>query len=187
MKNVLIEYQEYLPIKTVQLNWAELRQMQRSKLNKQSSLLGDSTMVIRASCELPFIIYGSAVGCLQLNKPTVHWLGTLQREGELKMALFPLEEVHFHLNEGGSPKCVVLRPLHVWNVLTSFQEASWHPSTPCSRVISTETLIYTCHQFTGVFAAACLPWCRLAIYTVLPLGCISGYRFHCWECCFRFH
>lgn len=72
------KYLEYLPSKIVKLNWAELRQMRRSKLNKQSSLLGDSTMVIRASCELPYIIYGSAVGCLQLNKPTVHWLGTLR-------------------------------------------------------------------------------------------------------------
>lgn len=72
------EYLEYLPIEIVKLNWPELRQMQRSKLNKQSSLLGDSTMVIRVSCELPYIIYGSAVGCLQLNRPTVHWLGTLR-------------------------------------------------------------------------------------------------------------
>lgn len=72
------KYLEYLPTEIVKLNWAELRQMRRSKLNKQSSLLGDSTMVIRVSCELPYIIYGSAVGCLQLNKPTVHWLGTLQ-------------------------------------------------------------------------------------------------------------
>lgn len=66
------KYLEYLAIEIVKLNWAELRQMRRSKLNKQSSLLGDSTMVIRVSCELPYIIYGSAVGCLQLNKPTVH-------------------------------------------------------------------------------------------------------------------
>lgn len=72
------KYLEYLPIEIVKLNWAELRQMRRSKLNKQSSLLGDSTMVIRVSCELPYIIYGCAVGCLQLNKPTVHWLGTLR-------------------------------------------------------------------------------------------------------------
>lgn len=68
------KYLEYLPIEIVTLNWAELRQMWRCKLNKQSSLLGDSTMVIRVSCELPYIIYGSAVGCLQLNNPTVHWL-----------------------------------------------------------------------------------------------------------------
>lgn len=110
------KYLEYLPAETLKLNWAELRQMRCSKLNKQSSLLGDSTMVIRVSCELPYIIYGCAVGCLQLNRPTVHWLGILweadsKREGgELKMALFPLEEVHFHLNEGGSPKRVVSRP-----------------------------------------------------------------------------
>lgn len=71
------KYLEYLPTEMVKLNWAELRQMRRSKLNKQSSLLGDSTMVIRVSRALPYIIYGSAVGCLQLNKPTVHWLGTL--------------------------------------------------------------------------------------------------------------
>lgn len=71
------KYLEYLPIEIVKLNWAELRQMRRSKLNKQSSLLGDSTMVIRVSCELPYIIYCCAVGCLQLNRPTVHWLGTL--------------------------------------------------------------------------------------------------------------
>lgn len=71
------KYLEYLPIEIVKLNWAELRQMRRSKLNKQSSLLGDSTMVIRVSCELPYIIYGCAVGCLQLNRPTVHWLGIL--------------------------------------------------------------------------------------------------------------
>lgn len=109
------KYLEYLPAETLKLNWAELRQMRCSKLNKQSSLLGDSTMVIRVSCELPYIIYGCAVGCLQLNRPTVHWLGILweadsKRGGELKMALFPLEEVHFHLNEGGSPKRVVSRP-----------------------------------------------------------------------------
>lgn len=109
------KYLEYLAIEIVKLNWAELRQMRRSKLNKQSSLLGDSTMVIRVSCELPYIIYVSAVGCLQLNKPTVHWLGTLQeamsqREGELKMALYSPDEVHFHPNEGGSPKRVVFRP-----------------------------------------------------------------------------
>lgn len=110
------KYLECLPAETLKLNWAELRQMRCSKLNKQSSLLGDSTMVIRVSCELPYIIYGCAVGCLQLNRPTVHWLGILweadsKREGgELKMALFPLEEVHFHLNEGGSPKRVVSRP-----------------------------------------------------------------------------
>lgn len=30
--------------------------------------------------------------------------------GALKMALFALEEVHFHLNEGGSPKRVVSMP-----------------------------------------------------------------------------
>lgn len=66
------KYLESFPIEIVELNWAELRQMRRSKLNKQSSLLGDSTMVIRVSCELPYIIYGCAVGCLQLNKPTVH-------------------------------------------------------------------------------------------------------------------
>lgn len=29
------------------------------------------------------------------------------------MALFPPEEVHFHLNEGGSPKCVVSGPVRV--------------------------------------------------------------------------
>lgn len=29
------------------------------------------------------------------------------------MALFPLEEVHFHLNEGGSPKRVVSGPVRV--------------------------------------------------------------------------
>lgn len=109
------KYLLYLPIETLKLNWAELRQMRCSKLNKLSSLLGDSTMVIRVSCELPYIIYGCAVGCLQLNRPTVHWLGILweagsKREGELKMALFPLEEVHFHLNEGRSPKRVVSRP-----------------------------------------------------------------------------
>lgn len=68
---------KFLPIVMVKLNWAELRQMQRSKLNKRSSLLGDSTMVIRVSCELPYIIYGCAVGRLQLNRPTVHWLGIL--------------------------------------------------------------------------------------------------------------
>lgn len=71
------KYLEYLPAETLKLNWAELRQMRCSKLNKQSSLLGDSTMVIRVSCELPYIIYGCAVGCLQLNRPTVHWLGIL--------------------------------------------------------------------------------------------------------------
>lgn len=69
VKIVLIEYP---PVAIVELNWAELRQMRRSKLNKQSSLSGDSTMVIRVSCELPYIIYGGAVGRLQLNKPTVH-------------------------------------------------------------------------------------------------------------------
>lgn len=69
LKIVLIEYP---PVEIVELNWAELRQMRRSKLNKQSSLSGDSTMVIRVSCELPYIIYGGAVGRLQLNKPTVH-------------------------------------------------------------------------------------------------------------------
>lgn len=69
VKTILIEYR---PVEIVELNWAELRQMRRSKLNKQSSLLGDSTMVIRVSCELPYIIYGGAVGRLQLNKPTVH-------------------------------------------------------------------------------------------------------------------
>lgn len=68
-KIVLIEYP---PVEIVELNLAELRQVQRSKLNKQSSLSGDSTMVIRVSCELPYIIYGGAVGRLQLNKPTVH-------------------------------------------------------------------------------------------------------------------
>lgn len=71
------KYLEYFPAETLKLNWAELRQMRCSKLNKQSSLLGDSTMVIRVSCELPYIIYGCAVGCLQLNRPTVHWLGIL--------------------------------------------------------------------------------------------------------------
>lgn len=71
------KYLEYLPAETLKLNWAELRQMRCSKLNKQSSLLGDSTMVIRVSCELPYIIYGCAVGCLQLNRPTAHWLGIL--------------------------------------------------------------------------------------------------------------
>lgn len=69
VKIVLIEYP---PVEIVELNWAELRQMRCSKLNKQSSLSGDSTMVIRVSCELPYIIYGGAVGRLQLNKPTVH-------------------------------------------------------------------------------------------------------------------
>lgn len=69
------KYLEYLAIEMVKLNWAELRQMWRSKLNKRSSLLADSTMVIRVSCVLPYIIYGHAVGCLQLNRPTVHWLG----------------------------------------------------------------------------------------------------------------
>lgn len=71
-KKHIDKYLEYLPIEIVKLNWPELRQMRRSKLNKQSSLLGDSTMVIRISCELPYIIYGGAVGCLQLNRPTVH-------------------------------------------------------------------------------------------------------------------
>ena len=66
------KYLKCLPIEMVKLNWAELRQMRRSKLNKRSSLLGDSTMVIRVSCELPCIIYGCAVGRLQLNGPTVH-------------------------------------------------------------------------------------------------------------------
>lgn len=69
MQIILIED---LPIEIVELNWAELRQTRCTKLNKQSSLLGDSTMVIRVSCELPYIIYGGAVGRLQLNKPTVH-------------------------------------------------------------------------------------------------------------------
>lgn len=71
-ENHIDKYLKYLPIEIVKLNWAELRQMQCSKLNKQSSLLGDSTMVIRVSCELPYIIYGCAVDCLQLNRPTVH-------------------------------------------------------------------------------------------------------------------
>lgn len=66
------KYLEYLAIEMVKLNWAELRQMWRSKLNKRSSLLADSTMVIRVSCVLPYIIYGHAVGCLKLNRPTVH-------------------------------------------------------------------------------------------------------------------
>lgn len=69
---VKIVLTECPPVEIVQLNWAELRQMRCSKLNKQSSLLGDSTMVIRVSCELPYIIYGGAVGRLQLNKPTAH-------------------------------------------------------------------------------------------------------------------
>lgn len=66
------KYLEHSLIEIAKLNWAELRQMRRSKLNKQSSLLCDSTMVIRLSCEFPYIIYGHAVGCLQLNRPTVH-------------------------------------------------------------------------------------------------------------------
>lgn len=66
------KYLEYSLIEIAKLNWAELRLMRRSKLNKQSSLLGDGTMVIRLSCELPFIMYDCAVGCLQLNRPTVH-------------------------------------------------------------------------------------------------------------------
>lgn len=66
------KYLGYSLIETAKLNWAELRQMQHSKLNKQSSLLGDSTMVIRVSCELPYIIYDCGVGCLPLNRPTVH-------------------------------------------------------------------------------------------------------------------
>lgn len=70
-------YLKFLSTEMVKLNWAELRQTQRSKLNKWSSLLGDSTMVIRVSCELPYIIYGYAVGRLQSNRPTVHWLGIL--------------------------------------------------------------------------------------------------------------
>lgn len=56
------KYLKYVPAETLKLNWAELRQMRRSKLNKRSSLLGDSTMVIRVSCEPHYIIYGCAVG-----------------------------------------------------------------------------------------------------------------------------
>lgn len=67
-ENQIDKYLENFPVEIVKLNWAELRQMRRSKLNKQSSLLGDSTMVIRVSCELPYIIYGCAVGCLLLNR-----------------------------------------------------------------------------------------------------------------------
>lgn len=76
-KKRIDKYLKCSPIEMVKLNWAELRQMRCCKLNKRSSLLGDSTMVIRVSCELPYIIYGCAVGCLQLNRPTVHWLGIL--------------------------------------------------------------------------------------------------------------
>lgn len=150
------------PLK-LKLNWAELRQMRCSKLNKQSSLLGDSTMVIRVSCELPYIIYGCAVGCLQLNRPTVHWLGTLQgtdssRGRGLKMALFPLEEVHFHLNEGGSPKRVVSRPC-VWEMCWLWSKRLLCAAPlPCSRVIFTEPPIYTHQPFLVFLVTACSTW-----------------------------
>lgn len=38
------------------------------------------------------------------------------------MALFPPEEVHFHLNEGGTPSVLFLGPARA-NVLTVFQGA----------------------------------------------------------------
>jgi len=159
------KYLEYSLTETAKLNWAELRQMRHSKLNKQSSLLGDSTMVIRVSWELPYIIYGRAVGCLQLNRPTVHWLGTLWEQEperrELKMALFPLQESHFHLNEGWSPKRVVSKP--------SVFEMCWLRSKSgcivCSKAIDTHT-----HTHTHTFSALCSP---LSLY--LWLGYLSSF------------
>lgn len=66
------------------------------------------------------------------------------------MALFPLEEVHFHLNEGGSPKRVVFRPCMC--------EMCW----PCSR------------RLLGAAPPACPARCRLPIKDwAVPLSTVA--------------
>lgn len=63
------------------------------------------------------------------------------------MALFLLEEVHFHLNEGRSPKRVVSRLCACEMCWQCSMRLSLHISALCFRVISAESLICTIPSF----------------------------------------
>lgn len=83
--------------------------------------------------------------CSWINPQSIDWAhyrspsGSERERGrELKMALFPLEEVHFHLNEGGSPERVVSRPCAC--------ETRWL----CSRrLLCLCVLAWTSHLYTS--------------------------------------
>lgn len=72
------------------------------------------------------------------------------------------------------PQACCFQALHVWNVLTVFQEASLHRSALCSRVISEEPVICTHQAFLVFSVTAYPPWCRLPINN-LPVFCPKLY------------
>lgn len=96
-----------------------------------------------------------------------YWRPTRSERRGLKMALFPLEEVHFHLNEGGSPQASCFLALHVWIVLTVFHNTSLHPTASCPSL--------KFHLYTAVTV-------RLPLLSDLPVQTLAD-TFAFWVVC----
>lgn len=118
--------------------------------------------------------------CSWINPQSIDWAhykGPRRSEKGVKNGIFPLEEVHFHLNEGGSLKRVVFRARMCemcW--FCSRRLLGTARSAACSRVISAGPLIYTPPSSVAFFVATyspdnlalffCFSWCTFMLSCV---------------------